>query len=91
VTYVLHVSYVDMKAVKQNVTVSLSRQTLQKARVLAARRATSISGLLAQQIEFLVGEEDAYERARRQAESLLEKGFHLGGVIRATRDEWHER
>ncbi len=87
----LHVSYVDMKTAKQNVTVSLSRQTLQKARVLAARRATSISGLLAQQIEFLVGEEDAYERARRQAEGLLEKGFHLGGVIHATRDEWHER
>jgi hypothetical protein len=91
VVYVLHVQYVDMKAAKQNVTVSLSRQTLQKARVLAARRATSISGLLAQQIEFLVGEEDAYERARRQAESLLEKGFHLGGVIHATRDELHER
>ncbi len=80
-----------MKTAKQNVTVSLSRQTLQKARVLAARRATSISGLLAQQIEFLVGEEDAYERARRQAESLLEKGFHLGGAIHATRDELHER
>lgn len=87
----LHVLYVDMKTAKQNVTVSLSRQTLQKARVLAARRATSISGLLAQQIEFLVGEEDAYERARRQAESLLEKGFHLGGAIHATRDELHER
>jgi hypothetical protein len=23
--------------------------------------------------------------------ALLDKGFHLGGVIRATRDEWHER
>jgi hypothetical protein len=23
--------------------------------------------------------------------SLLEDGFHLGGVIRAGRDEWHER
>ncbi|MFZ3340178.1 MAG: hypothetical protein WA213_04795 [Terriglobales bacterium] len=22
---------------------------------------------------------------------LLDKGFHLGGVIRADRDEWHER
>jgi hypothetical protein len=76
---------------KQNVTVSLTRQTIQKARILAARRETSISGLLAAQIEALVGEEEAYERAERQATALLDQGFHLGGVIRATRDEWHER
>lgn len=76
---------------KQNVTISLSRQVLKKARILAARRETSISGLLAQEIELLVGEEEAYERAERQAMALLDKGFHLGGVIRASRDEWHER
>jgi len=76
---------------KLNVTVSLSRQTLQKARVLAARRATSISKLLAAQIESLVGEDEAYQHAERQAMALLDKGFSLGGVIRGTRDEWHER
>jgi hypothetical protein len=76
---------------KQNITLSLSRQTLRKAKVLAARRATSVSGLLAQQIEILVGEEETYERARRQALAWLDQGFHLGGAIRATRDEWHER
>jgi hypothetical protein len=76
---------------KQNVTVSLTRQTLRKAKVLAARRGSSISGLLAEQIEFLVGEEEAYERAERQALALLDQGFHLGGVIESSRDEWHER
>jgi hypothetical protein len=76
---------------KQNVTVSISQQTLRKAKVLAARRGSSISGLLAQQIEILVGEEEAYERSERQATSLLDQGFHLGGRIRASRDEWHER
>lgn len=76
---------------KQNVTVSLSRQVLKKARILAARRETSISGLLAQEIESLVGDEEAYERAERQARTLLDDGFHLGGVIRARRDELHER
>ena len=80
-----------MNIPKQNVTLSLSRETLQRARVLAARRATSISGLLAEQIEALVGEEEAYERAQRQALLLLDQGFHLGGVIRATRDELHDR
>jgi hypothetical protein len=76
---------------KQNVTISLTRQTLRKVKILAARRETSISGLLASQIETLVGEEEAYERAERQATALLDQGFHLGGVIRASRDEWHER
>jgi len=76
---------------KQNVTISLSRQTVRKAKILAARRATSISGLLAQQIEILVGEEEAYERAQRQAATLLDQGFHLGGIIRSTRDDLHER
>jgi len=76
---------------KQNVTISLSRQVLKKARILAARRETSISGLLAREIEFLVGDEEKYERAKRQAMALMNRGFHLGGVIRARREELHER
>jgi hypothetical protein len=76
---------------KQNLTISLDRQTIRKAKIVAAKRSTSISGLLARQIEILVGEEEAYERAERQAMALLEQGSHLGGVIRASRDELHER
>jgi len=76
---------------KKNLTISLDRQTIQKAKILAARRSISISGLLAHQIEILVDEEEAYERAERQAITLLDQGFHLGGVIRAGRDELHQR
>ena len=76
---------------KQNLTISLDRRTIQKAKVVAARRSTSISGLVARQIEILVGEEEAYERAERQALMLLDQGFHLGGEIRVSRDELHER
>lgn len=76
---------------KQNLTISLDRQTIQKAKVIAAQRSTSISGLVTRQIEILVGQEEAYERAKQQAIALLDQGFHLGGVIRATRDELHER
>jgi hypothetical protein len=88
---VLHVAHVIMSTIRQNVTISLTRQTLQKARVLAARRATSISGLLAEQLETLIGAEEEYEHAQRQALALLDRGFHMGGVMRATRDELHER
>jgi macrodomain Ter protein organizer (MatP/YcbG family) len=76
---------------KQNVTISLDRKNIQRAKILAARRSTSISGLLAHQIEILVGEEEAYERAERQAMTLLDQGFHLGGIVRVGRDELHER
>ncbi len=76
---------------KQNLTISLDREIIQKAKIIAARRSTSISGLLAHQVEILVGEQEAYERAERQALTLLDKGFHLGGAIRTTRDELHER
>jgi hypothetical protein len=76
---------------KQNVTISLDRQTIRKAKIVAARRDTSISGLLARQIEILVGEEESYERAERQAVDLLDKGFHLGGAKPVSREELHER
>ena len=76
---------------KQNVTISLDRETIQKAKIVAARRSTSISGLLARQIEILVGEEEAYERAKRQALALLDQGFDLGGKGPVRRDELHER
>jgi hypothetical protein len=79
------------KTSRQRVTMIISPRTLQKARELAARRAMSLSELLAQQIEALVGQDEAYERAERQVMALLDTGFSLGGMIPGTRDEWHER
>ena len=67
----------------QNATLTLIRQTLQKVRILATGLAASIG---------LVGrKEAAHQRARRQAMMLLDQGFHMGGVIRASRDELHKR
>lgn len=80
-----------MASEKQNVTISVSPETVRKARMLAARRSTSISRLLAEQIEILVGAEEAYARSENSALALLEKGFHLGGLIAASRDDLHER
>jgi predicted transcriptional regulator len=76
---------------KQNVTVSLSPQIVQKAKVLAARNSTSISSLLARQIEALVDADEAYESARRAALDLMERGFHLGGIHSIDREKLHER
>ena len=76
---------------KQNLTVSLTPQIVQKAKVLAAKRSTSISGLLAAQIEALVDADEAYESAHRAALDLMERGFHMGGVHTISREELHER
>jgi hypothetical protein len=64
---------------------------VRKARILAARRSTSISRLLAEEIEKLVGAEEAWERSERTALAMLKQGFHLGGGISVSRDELHER
>ena len=76
---------------KQNITVRLSKQTIQKARVLAARRSASISSLVADRIEELAAEEDAYDRAMNRAIARMEKGFHLGGVHKIDREALHGR
>jgi hypothetical protein len=75
---------------KQNLTISISPETVRKAKILAARRSTSISRLLAEQIDTLVGGEEAYQQAERSALALLDHGFHLGGLV-ASRNELHER
>jgi hypothetical protein len=61
---------------KQNLTISLSPETVRKGRIwAAARHSTSISGLLAAQIETLIGAEEAWERSERSALALLESAF----------------
>jgi len=77
-------------ASKQNLTIQLDRETIRKAKVLAAKRGTSIGALVAAQIEESVQAENAYESARRHALELLDRGFHLGGG-RPDRDDLHER
>ena len=76
---------------KQKVTVSLSPEIVKKAKILAAKRSTSISGLLAEQVEGRVGEDEAYERAQASAIAGMDQGFHLGGTRKVSRDDLHER
>ncbi len=77
-------------AERQNLTVQMDRELIRKARVLAAKRGTSVSGLVARELSRLVGDDEAYEAARRSALQFLERGFHLGGR-RLSREELHER
>ena len=64
---------------RQNLTIALERDLLRKARVLAAERGTSISGLLASELERLVGAAEAYARERDAALAEIDQGLRLGG------------
>jgi hypothetical protein len=76
---------------KQNITVSLPREILRRARALAARRRTSVSGLLAEELERQVGAAAQYAASRRKALALLKQGLHLGGHGIENRDALHDR
>lgn len=75
---------------KQNLTVQLDREIIRKAKVLAAKRGTSVSRFVASQIEESVQADDAYESSHRAALEMLKRGFHLGGG-RLNRDDLHDR
>ena len=65
--------------VTQNLTLKLPVETIRKAKVVAAERGTSISALVAEKIEELVGEDAEYQAAKRRALEWLKQGWHLGG------------
>jgi len=77
--------------VKQNITLSLDKDLIQRAKVISAKRRSSISNMLSQELQRIVESAEKYEVARRKAISDLRTGYHLGGIITASREELHER
>lgn len=76
---------------KSNVTLRLESDLLREAKVLAARKGTSVSRLMAEHLEGLIRGEREYERARRRALARLSEGFDLQWTPAGARDELHER
>ncbi|MFC4309248.1 CopG family transcriptional regulator [Steroidobacter flavus] len=79
-------------AEKQNITVAIEPALLKQARAIAARRGTSISGLLADELRRLVAADRTYEKARKRALELMKTG--LGAMASGrmeNRDEIHDR
>ena len=65
--------------VTQNLTLKLPAETIRKAKIVAAERGTSISALVAEKIDELVGEDAEFQAAKRRALEWLKQGWHLGG------------
>lgn len=76
---------------KQNITISVEKSLLRKARALAAERGASISSMLALELQKIAERESAYDQARRRALARLSTPFHLGGKRPVSREALHDR
>jgi hypothetical protein len=83
----------SQKIEKQNITLSLPKNLLQKIKHIAIDKNTSVSRLLTETLEEIAKKEDAYESARLYHIKILEKGFDLGthGKIAWRREDLYER
>lgn len=71
---------------KTNLTVQLDEDVIRRAKVVAAKRGTSVSALVARQLNDLAAEDDRYEAARKRAIELMDQATAHGGR-NWTRDE----
>lgn len=78
---------------RQNVTLSLPKSLLKKAKTLAITKDKSLSELLRETLEEKVNKETGYQRARKRQIAFMEKGVDLGtqGKITIAREDLHER
>lgn len=78
---------------RQNITLSIPKETLKKAKHIAVAKEQSLSGLLAEFIEDLVRREEGYKQAEQRQLVLMEEGldFGLNENVEWSREEIHER
>lgn len=75
---------------RRNLTLRLDEDVIRRAKVVAARRGISLSGLVAGQLEGIVERDARYEEARHLALDALAAVADRGGQ-RWSREELHER
>ncbi len=76
---------------KTNLTLQLETDVIRRARVVAAKRGTSVSALVARELTALVAREDRYEDARRRAVELMAAAKPRGGRSWTRDDIYAER
>ncbi len=75
---------------KANLTLQLDEDVIRRARIVAAKRGTSVSALVARELAGLVEQDARYEQARGRAEDLMRGAVPSGGRS-WQRDELHDR
>ena len=76
---------------KQNITLAIDKQLLKRARAFAAQRGTSISAVLADELQKSVERETAYRQAKARALAQLSAPFRFGGGKMPERETLHDR
>ena len=64
---------------RRNLTLQLDEETIRQAKLLAAKRGTSISSLVAHELQRLVARDARYEEAQRRAVELMAESVARGG------------
>lgn len=78
---------------KQNVTLSLPKDILQQAKIIAIQKNTSLSQLLTDALTEIVTQSEKYAQAQERHIALLKEGTDLGteGQYNWSREDLHER
>jgi hypothetical protein len=76
---------------KTNLTIQLDSDVVRSAKTLAAKRGTSVSALVANEILELVERDDRYEQAHREALGLMDDAERHGGITWSREDIYTER
>lgn len=78
---------------RQNVTLSLPKVTIKKAKALALKEEKSLSALIKESLEEKIRKDTGYKEAMEIEIRRMERGFHLGtgGRMPCSREELHER
>jgi len=72
---------------KQNITVQLDQAVIKEAKVIAAKRSTSLSKFLADEIRKIALLESTYDNDKKKAITRLQNGYSLGGDKLPEREE----
>ena len=78
---------------RRNVTLSIPRQLLKQAKIIAAGQDKSLSQFFSESLEEKVREKTDYSKAQKRQMRLLKKGLDLGtmGQVKTSRDDLHFR
>ena len=75
---------------RRNLTLQLDEEVIRQAKVVAAKRGTSVSGLVARELEDLIATDARYEEAHGRATDMMAAASpHVGRAWR--RGELHDR
>lgn len=79
------------QSMKTNVTMTIDENLVRDAKILAARRGTSLSRLLAEKLEQLVRGDKAYKKAMKRAIKDMDNAPAFGFQNSPGGEELHER